>query len=72
MNITKELVENCNHCGKSVAPGSGLFINRTPDFNDIETRLTNGLRFIEGDFVCRDCDSKSGDDGWEFYGSINV
>jgi hypothetical protein len=61
-SITKELIEICNHCGRSVAHGSGLFINRIPDFNDTETRISNGLRFPEGDFVCRECDSKSSDD----------
>ena len=46
----------CNHCGRSVAPGSGRFVNRVPDCNDIETRKANGVKFPEGDFVCAECD----------------
>lgn len=48
----------CNHCGRSVAPGSGRFVNRVPDCNDVETRKTNGVKFPEGDFVCAECDGK--------------
>lgn len=54
-----KLVEICNHCGRSVSFGTNLFVNRVPDFNEVGTRIANGLRFVEGDFVCRECDSKS-------------
>jgi hypothetical protein len=62
MNISekiedKKLVEICNHCGKSVSFGSGLFVNRIPDFNDIDTRIANNLEYPEGDFVCIICDT---------------
>jgi len=60
-----KLVEICNHCGRDVSLESGLFINRVPDFNDIETRRFNGLRFIEGDFVCQECDSESSENNYE-------
>ena len=50
-------VAECNECGRSVAAGSGLFVNRVPDFNDIKTRIANGKRFPEGDYLCRECDS---------------
>jgi hypothetical protein len=56
------LVEICNHCGKSVAFGSGLFINRIPDYNDIETRKSNHVKFYYGDFICANCDSKTSSD----------
>ena len=47
----------CNRCGRSVGPGSGLFVDRVPDFNDYETRKANGCKFPEGDYVCRECDN---------------
>jgi hypothetical protein len=72
MRIEKEFIEICNHCGRSVAYGSGLFINRIPDFNDIETRKATGLGFSEGDFVCLECDSKSSGDEQEIHGNVNV
>ena len=52
-------IEYCNHCGKSVVFGSGRFVNRVPDFNDILTRMDNGLEFPLGDFVCGECDNDS-------------
>lgn len=60
--MKRKLVEICNHCGRDVSLKSGLFINRVPDFNDIDTRRLNGLRFVEGDFVCRECDSELSED----------
>lgn len=53
-NIT--LKEFCNRCGRSVKLGSGLFVNRIPDLNDIFTRQDNGYRFPKGDFICIGCD----------------
>jgi hypothetical protein len=58
----KKLVEICNHCGRDVSFGSGLFVNRVPDLNDIPTRIENNLKYPEGDFVCVKCDSKSSDE----------
>ena len=52
-------IEVCNHCGKSVALGSGKFVNRIPDFNDIETRIFYERKFPTGDFVCEECDNNS-------------
>lgn len=61
MIVKKEevLIEVCNHCGCDVSRGSGKFVNRVPDFNDIETRIENNRPFPEGDFVCDDCDNNS-------------
>lgn len=53
------LIEICNHCGNDVSRGSGSFVNRIPDFNDIITRIDNHLDFPLGDFVCEVCDSNS-------------
>lgn len=50
-------IERCNHCGRSVAFGSGLFVNRVPDLNDISMRIQNDRIYPEGDFVCIECDS---------------
>lgn len=52
-------IEVCNHCGKPVALGSGKFVNRIPDFNDIGTRILNKRKFPLGDFVCEECDNNS-------------
>lgn len=55
-------VEVCNHCGRDVSMGSGWFVNRIPDFNDLETRMANGLRYPRGDFVCAECDLRKDDE----------
>jgi hypothetical protein len=61
MQIDKKemLIEICNHCGKDVSCGSGNFVNRVTDFNDILTRIGNNLVFPIGDFVCDNCDNNS-------------
>jgi hypothetical protein len=63
----KTLNEFCNHCGRNVKFKSGLFINRVPDLNDIETRKNNGLKFPLGDFVCFECDDKTSEVYFELY-----
>jgi len=65
-------VEICNHCGRSVSLGSGLFVNRVPDLNDIETRIANNLKYVEGDFVCRECDEKTSDDEYGYSEDIDA
>ncbi|HAB54734.1 MAG: hypothetical protein A2315_04745 [Ignavibacteria bacterium RIFOXYB2_FULL_35_12] len=49
----------CNHCGRSVKLGSGMFVNRIPDMNDLITRISNKRKFPKGDFVCIECDEHS-------------
>lgn len=50
--------EICNECGRSVTLGTGKFVNRVPDLNDIETRRENGRPFPLGDYFCGECDEK--------------
>lgn len=52
----KTNTETCNECGRSVAWGSGWFVNRVPDFNSIEERREMGKPFPNGDFLCAECD----------------
>jgi len=58
----KKLIQICNHCGRDVEFGSGLFVNRVLDLNDIGTRISNNLNYPQGDFVCWKCDSRSSDE----------
>ena len=58
----KPIIQMCNHCGRSVALGSGWFVNRVPDLNDIATRKANNVNYPKGDYVCIECDSKTSDD----------
>jgi hypothetical protein len=51
--------QRCNHCGQSVAMGSGKFVNRINDFNDLATRRFYKRKYIWGDFICQECDEKS-------------
>lgn len=48
----------CNECGRSVVLGSGLYVNRVPDFNSVEERKEMGKRYPEGNFVCGECDNR--------------
>ncbi len=50
--------EFCNECGKSVKPGTGLFVNRIIDFNEYEDRIEMQKPFPHGDFICTECDEK--------------
>lgn len=52
----RELRELCNECGRSVAWGSGRFVNRVVDFNDVHTRKEMGKPYPYGDFICEECD----------------
>ena len=49
----------CNECGVSVKFGSGHFVNRVPDLNDLETRLEMGKPFPQGEFICSKCDNEN-------------
>jgi len=62
MKIIRKIIRQdtkiCNECGESVAPGSGKFVNRIPDFDTYEERLYNGKTYPHGEFLCAECDSK--------------
>lgn len=53
--------EICAECGKSVKFGSGLFVNRVPECNDLKTRAEMGRTHITGGWICVDCDSEFDD-----------
>lgn len=46
----------CNMCGRSVAWGSGWFVNRVPDLNAPEDREEMGRPYTDGDWICAECD----------------
>jgi len=54
--------EICNECGRSVAFGSGWFVNRVPDLNSIEERIEMGKPFPEGGWLCAECEARIYDD----------
>ena len=56
MKDTKEI---CNECGASVKFGSGNYVNRVPDLNDLETRLEMGKPFPYGQWICSKCDNEN-------------
>jgi hypothetical protein len=58
----KHVVERCCHCGRNVSFGSGLFVNRVPELNDVATRTANKVVCPEGDFVCVECDAMTADE----------
>ncbi len=62
MKVNSVLVEVCSHCGHDVSRGSGRFVNRIQDLNDVQTRRENERVFPRGDFVCAECDISPGID----------
>jgi len=48
--------ELCNECDLPVAWGSGRFVNRVPDLNDVEVRCDMGKPYPAGDYLCEECD----------------
>lgn len=63
--IYEKSIEICQNCGKSVARGSGLFVNRVVDFDDYKCRVEKGCPFPEGDFICQECEEKLTVDRYE-------
>lgn len=47
--------EICNECGRSVKAGTGLFVNRIIDLNDLGTKIEIGKPFPVGEFICIEC-----------------
>jgi hypothetical protein len=52
MQFEKEIY---NECGRAVHFGSGLFVNRVADLNDIETRIEMKKPFPNGEYICCEC-----------------
>ena len=50
--------EWCCECGKSVAWGSGLYVDRIPECNSPQERLDMGRPYPLGDFICINCDER--------------
>lgn len=48
--------EICNECGESVKLGTGLFVNRIIDLNEIEDRVLMNKPFPSGYFICPLCE----------------
>lgn len=46
----------CNECGESVQLGTGLFVNRVIDLNEIEERVLMKKPFPAGYFICPLCE----------------
>ncbi|MCU0425251.1 MAG: hypothetical protein MUF71_06445 [Candidatus Kapabacteria bacterium] len=53
---TSQSREACNECGKSVAFGSGWYVNRVPDGNPFDERVEMGKPFPHGEFICAECE----------------
>ncbi len=49
----------CCECGRSVAWGSGRFVNRIPDLDDYRERKANGRPYPQGAWICAKCDKNS-------------
>jgi hypothetical protein len=49
-------MEICKICGKSVSFGSGLFVDRIPDFSTRQERVDGGDPYPDGEFTCRNCE----------------
>ena len=50
--------ELCSECGRSVAGGSGNFVNRVPDLNTPKERARIGRPFPLGNYICSICMEK--------------
>ena len=51
----EKLIERCCECGRSVAPGSGFFVNRVVVEDDEHQQKQ---RPYKGDFLCAVCEDK--------------
>lgn len=67
MNNQTAEKEICYECGKSVAFGSGRFVNRIPSCNTTPDRRSMGVPFPEGGWLCEECDIAISKDEPEYY-----
>ncbi len=47
----------CVECGKSVAAGSGRFVNRVAVLDDYKTKVERGCPYPNGGYICPECES---------------
>ena len=61
--------ELCYECGRSVAQGSGGFVNRVPSFDSEADREDMGVPYPEGGYSCEECDTlaSNGEDTVVYY-----
>jgi hypothetical protein len=61
--------EICYGCGRSVAEGSGSFVNRVPSLDSQEEREDIGVPYPEGGYTCDECNTlvNEENDPIEFY-----
>lgn len=57
VNGSGDGLQLCAHCRRSVARGSGRFVNRVP-LDDFQARIECRYRFPVGAFLCAECDGK--------------
>jgi len=60
--MPKPITEICYECGRSVAPGSGRFVNRIPNCDTYRQRKKMGVPFPRGEWLCAECDYKIRDE----------
>ena len=51
----KKQKEICCECGESVKQGSGKFVNRVHNLDDLEEKKKMGFAYPEGNFICAEC-----------------
>jgi len=47
--------EICCECGESVKQGSGKFVNRVANLDDLKEKENMGFAYPEGNFICAEC-----------------
>lgn len=57
-------LQMCGNCGRSVRPGSGWFVNRVVEANDIPTRVELPRPFPAGGFICFAGESDWDEEAW--------
>jgi hypothetical protein len=54
-SVREEEKEICSYCGRSVAWGSGWFVNRVPRGDTQSEREQWGMPHPEGGWLCEEC-----------------
>lgn len=53
-----EELEICYECGRSVAMGRGLFVDRVGSGDSVKEKREMGVPFPQGGWLCRECDER--------------